>query len=410
MQVRSELSEVPQREELGRSRDDARIVRRSSARQAISRPRSCGRCWAQISSSSRRLRRWCSSLRRALYFSSLTRATGMSERRRRSRGRSSRGSRARRSGPGGGTGRRGGRPRGSRRVPAARDGAVEVGARRALVVERLVPLGPLDPLADHVDGADQLAALGGVVGQDQVQVELAGAGLAQQPAADLLGAVVPEAGVEPGVPPADGAVALDVADQVRLGGLGRQGGQADDQGHRGRAGRRAREHSLGIRLRILQVIRLRRSSSWIEAPDGSMRPRVLDSVISNGQLSGHSRKINEAGRSAESAAQSFRIRLTGRRRPSRRSVPGTGLRPDDVPAPLAGQPMQLAAGDGRPPPGRRAPARPDRSNYPHRRPHRPWRFRARPPIARPSRASPRRNMAGPSPIPTSRPRSITTGS
>ena len=54
--------------------------------------------------------------------------------------------------------------------------------------------------------------------------------------ADLLGAVVPEAGVEPGVPPADGAIALDVVDEVRLGGRGRERGQADDQGHRGRAG------------------------------------------------------------------------------------------------------------------------------------------------------------------------------
>ena len=58
--------------------------------------------------------------------------------------------------------------------------AVEVGAGGQLVVERLEAAGPLDPLADHVDRPDQLATLGGVVGQDEVEVELAGAGLAQQ--------------------------------------------------------------------------------------------------------------------------------------------------------------------------------------------------------------------------------------
>ena len=105
-------------------------------------------------------------------------------------------------------------------------------------VERLEPLGALDPLADHVDGADQLAALGGVFGQDLGQVELAVAGLGEQAAADFLGAVVPEPGVEPGIPPADGAIPLDVPDQVRLGGLGRQGGQADHQRDRGRPDRR----------------------------------------------------------------------------------------------------------------------------------------------------------------------------
>jgi hypothetical protein len=105
-----------------------------------------------------------------------------------------------------------------------------------LLVERQMPLGPLDPLAHHVDGPDELAALGGIVGQDQVQLELARAGLPEESAADFLRAVVPEARVEVGIAPADGAVALNVADQVRLARVGRQGGQADDQGHRRGAG------------------------------------------------------------------------------------------------------------------------------------------------------------------------------
>ena len=113
---------------------------------------------------------------------------------------------------------------------------------------RLVSLGPLDPLADHVDGADQLAALGGVLAENLVQVELAVAGLGEQPAADLLGAVVPEPGIEPGVPPADRAVPLDVADQVGLGRLGRQRGQADDQGHRSRPRHTGREAPPGSPL------------------------------------------------------------------------------------------------------------------------------------------------------------------
>ena len=146
--------------------------------------------------------------------------------------------------------RRGGRPRGSRPAPGGGDAGRQgrdpgCPGRRA----RLVAAGALNALADHVDRPDQLAALGRVLGQDQVQVELAGAGLREQPAADLLGAIVPEAGVEPGVPPADGAVPLDVVDQVRLAGRGRQCGEADDQGH-GRpsqplpagAGRGGRDH------------------------------------------------------------------------------------------------------------------------------------------------------------------------
>ena len=100
-----------------------------------------------------------------------------------------------------------------------------------MVVEGLELAGPLDPLADHVDRPDQFATLRGVVGHDQVQVEHAGSSLAEQAAADLLGAVVPEAGVEPGVPPAGGAVALDVVDQLRFGRLGRQRGEAHDEGH-----------------------------------------------------------------------------------------------------------------------------------------------------------------------------------
>ena len=98
---------------------------------------------------------------------------------------------------------------------------VEIGRGGRERVERLEPLGALDPLADHVDRPDQLAALGRVVGQDLGQVELTVAGLGEQAAADLLRAVVPEPGVEPGIPPADRAIALNVADQVRLGRLRR---------------------------------------------------------------------------------------------------------------------------------------------------------------------------------------------
>ena len=82
-------------------------------------------------------------------------------------------------------------------------------------VDRLVPLGTLDPLADHVDGADQLAALGGVVGQDLVQVELAVAGLAEQAAADFLGAVIPERGSSRAFRQQTVQIALDVADERR---------------------------------------------------------------------------------------------------------------------------------------------------------------------------------------------------
>ena len=50
--------------------------------------------------------------------------------------------------------------------------AVDVGTGKVVFVEGLEASGALDTLADHVDGADQLAALGGVVGEDQGQVEL----------------------------------------------------------------------------------------------------------------------------------------------------------------------------------------------------------------------------------------------
>src|SRR4051794_21157069 len=113
---------------------------------------------------------------------------------------------------------------------------VEVRTRGELLVERLMTLRPLDPLADHVDGPDEFPALGGVVGEDEVEVELPGAGLAQQPAANFLSAIVPEARVEPGAPPAEGAVALDVTNQLGSGGGRGQRGQSEDARHGGRAG------------------------------------------------------------------------------------------------------------------------------------------------------------------------------
>ncbi len=91
---------------------------------------------------------------------------------------------------------------------------VEIGQRGIEIIQRVVPLAPLNPLADHVDRAHQLTALGGILGKDQRHIELPLAGLCEQPAADFLGAVVPEPGIEPRVPPADCAVALNVADQV----------------------------------------------------------------------------------------------------------------------------------------------------------------------------------------------------
>src|SRR6185312_7915413 len=62
---------------------------------------------------------------------------------------------------------------------------IEVGTRRELIVERLIPLRPLHALADHVDRPDELATFGRVVRQHEVEIELARPCLAEQPAADL---------------------------------------------------------------------------------------------------------------------------------------------------------------------------------------------------------------------------------
>src|SRR5579864_3551352 len=80
---------------------------------------------------------------------------------------------------------------------------IVIGAECVPFVEQLIRFGTLDSLAYEVDGPHELAALLGIVGQDQVQVELACPGLGQQPAADLLCAVVPEAGRDSRIPPTD---------------------------------------------------------------------------------------------------------------------------------------------------------------------------------------------------------------
>ncbi|MEO8122158.1 MAG: hypothetical protein ABI606_22885, partial [Rhodoferax sp.] len=74
----------------------------------------------------------------------------------------------------------------------------------------------------------RIALLGSYLGKHQIELELARASLTEEPAADFLGAILPEARVKPGVAPACGAIALNVADQVRLGRVGRQRGQADN--------------------------------------------------------------------------------------------------------------------------------------------------------------------------------------
>ena len=110
--------------------------------------------------------------------------------------------------------------------------AILIGAGGELLVERLEAAGALDALANHVDRANQFATFKGVVGEDQIEVQLAGAGLGQELTTNFLGAIVPKAGIEPGVFPADGAVALNAPHQVRFAGLRRQGRQADDERHR----------------------------------------------------------------------------------------------------------------------------------------------------------------------------------
>src|SRR5690606_10906322 len=78
---------------------------------------------------------------------------------------------------------------------------VVVRAGGALIIQALVLSSTLHALADHVDGAGELATLVGVLGQDAVQVEVAGASLGKQPAADLLRAIVPKARVEVRITP-----------------------------------------------------------------------------------------------------------------------------------------------------------------------------------------------------------------
>ncbi len=117
---------------------------------------------------------------------------------------------------------------------------LRVKSRNVLLIKDLMPLGSLNALANHVDGSNEFATLRRVVRQNEVEIKLAGSGLAEKSAADFLGTVIPDAGIEPGVSPADGAVALDVADQVRLGGVRCQGREPNDQGHRGRTSSKGR--------------------------------------------------------------------------------------------------------------------------------------------------------------------------
>ena len=192
--------------------------------------------------------------------------------------------------------------------------------------------GPLDPLADHVDGPDQLAALGGVVGQDQVQVQDARPGLAQQAAADLLGAVVPEAGVEAGIAPADGAVPLDVADEVRLGRVGRQGRQADDQGHRRRTGP---ERTVSFRpLRRLVRHGLRPSPEAKHHVGEAKRLAYRDTGRSQMSKSPGKSRFPRTGPQHQGAAVPRTCHGTFRRSlqiPLHRSQPGEFHRPPGVP-------------------------------------------------------------------------------
>src|SRR5579885_314107 len=94
---------------------------------------------------------------------------------------------------------------------------------RDVPIERLIALGALNSLPDHVDGTDEFPAFGRVLREDLRQIQLAFPSLGQEAAAHLLGAIVPEAGIQSRVTPADGAIPLDVPDQIRFGGLSRQG-------------------------------------------------------------------------------------------------------------------------------------------------------------------------------------------
>ena len=111
---------------------------------------------------------------------------------------------------------------------------VQIGSRGREAIERLVSLGSLNPLAHHVDRPDQLPAFRRVFGQHLGHVELALAGLGQQPAADFLGAVVPQARVEPRRCASRRCNRAGCPNHVRLGRLGRQSRQADHEARRRR--------------------------------------------------------------------------------------------------------------------------------------------------------------------------------
>ena len=103
-------------------------------------------------------------------------------------------------------------------------------------INRLMPLGTLNPLANHVDRSHQLAAFGGVVGENLSEIKLPFAGLAEKTTANFLSAIIPDCRVQACITPTDGAIALDVAHQLGFRRLRRERRQADDQCH-GRRGR-----------------------------------------------------------------------------------------------------------------------------------------------------------------------------
>ncbi len=96
---------------------------------------------------------------------------------------------------------------------------IEIGGGSRRSIERLEPLGALNSLPHHVDGPDQLPAVRRVLRQNLRQVELSVPRLGEKTAADFLGAVIPEPGIKPGIAPADRAIALNVANQIRFGRL-----------------------------------------------------------------------------------------------------------------------------------------------------------------------------------------------
>ncbi len=133
---------------------------------------------------------------------------------------------------------------------------VEVGNGRRKGIEGLEFLGSLHALAYHVDRSYQLAAFGRIIGEHLGQVELAVAGFAQQAAADLLGAIIPESGIEPGIPPADRAIALNIANKICFRRLRGQSGESDDQGHGGGASfTRASDQAFGRKGRLVSRCR-----------------------------------------------------------------------------------------------------------------------------------------------------------